>query len=140
MNENIIKIFCDGGARGNPGPAAAAFVVEVGGKIFYKGSKFLGKATNNVAEYNALILALLWLKENLGKTNGSGAFIFLDSELVVNQMSGTFKIKNENLRSLYVKAKAVEKSIGSGLKYFSVTREENKLADFLVNHTLDENI
>lgn len=135
----MVKVFCDGGARGNPGPAAGAFVVEVDGKIIYKGAKFLGKATNNVAEYSALALALTWLKDNKEKITPSPISVFLDSELVSKQMSGLFKIKNENLRRLYFQAKETEKNIGLVVKYFSIAREKNKLADFLVNKSLDEN-
>lgn len=138
-NKIPIKIFCDGGARGNPGPAASAFVIEIADKIIYKGSKFLGKATNNVAEYTALIMALFWLKQNKEDLPPSKALIYLDSELVVKQMSGVFKIKNENLRNLYLQAKTTEKNIGGEIKYLSISREKNKLADFLVNKTLDEN-
>lgn len=135
----MVKVFCDGGARGNPGPAAGAFVIELDGKIIYKGAKYLGKATNNIAEYSALALALTWLKDNKEKITPSPISVFLDSELVAKQMSGLFKIKNENLRSLYLQAKETEKSIGLVVKYFSITREKNKLADFLVNKSLDEN-
>lgn len=139
MNEKNIRVFCDGGARGNPGPAAAAFVIEIKGKIIYKGTKFLGKATNNVAEYSAVILALSWLKEKSTLINGSEILIYLDSELVAKQMSGLFKIKNENLRNLYLQAKELEKNVETRVEYFSVLRDKNKLADFLVNKTLDEN-
>lgn len=139
MNENVVKVFCDGGSRGNPGPAAAAFVVEVQGKIVYKGAKFLGKATNNVAEYGGVVLALTWLKENLTKLTPLETSFFLDSELVAKQMAGVFKIKNESLKAFYLQAKEIEKNLGVGIKYFSIPREKNKLADFLVNKSLDEN-
>ena len=131
-----IKVFCDGGARGNPGPAASAFVVEVDGKAFYKESKFLGKATNNVAEYSAVILALDWLAANVA---GRDVEIVLDSELVAKQMAGVFKIKNENLRNLFLKAKGLEKKGSVRVSYAVVRREKNKLADFLVNKSLNEN-
>ena len=138
MDEVVIN--ADGGSRGNPGPAAIGVVIrDAKGTIISEIGERIGVATSNVAEYRALLLALLWLKENFNKTNGSGVSVFLDSELVTNQMAGTFKIKNENLRNLYAEAKAAEKSIEAGVKYFSVTREKNKLADFLVNKALDEN-
>ena len=130
----MIRIFCDGGARGNPGPAAWAFVVELDKKIIHKASDFIGRATNNVAEYRALTAALSWLSLNLPKTD---AQIILDSELVVKQMSGIFKIKNENLRNYFFEAKDLEKKIGAGISYKAVTRNKNILADFLVNKTLD---
>ncbi len=135
-----LKIYCDGGARGNPGPASAAFVVEKGGKVIFKNSKYLGNATNNIAEYNAVILALRWL---LGvssiKYQVSSIQVFLDSELVAKQLSGLYKIKNENLRNLFFTVKTLEKKIGKEISYTNVSRTKNKLADFLVNKTLDEN-
>jgi ribonuclease HI len=137
MGKNL-KIFCDGGARGNPGPAAAAFVVEKEGKVVFRGSKFLGEATNNVAEYSAVLLAARWLKENSDKFE-EVTFV-LDSELVCKQLSGLFKIKNENLRNLYFSIKEVEKSIPTVISYTSTSREKNRLADLLVNRTLDENL
>ena len=137
----MIQIFCDGGARGNPGPAAAAFVVEENGKVIYKHSKYLKKATNNVAEYSAVVLALSWLNKNLPKARGgtTDIKIILDSELVAKQMSGVFKIKNENLRNYFFAAKSLEKKTGRRVVYESVSRNKNKLADFLVNKALDEN-
>jgi ribonuclease HI len=137
MGKNL-KIFCDGGARGNPGPAAAAFVVEKEGKVVYKGSRFLGETTNNVAEYSAVLLAARWLKENSDKIK-EVTFV-LDSELVCKQLSRLFKIKNENLRNLYFSIKEVEKTIPTVISYTSTSREKNRLADLLVNRTLDENL
>lgn len=131
----MIRIFCDGGARGNPGPAAAAFVVEEQGKIIHKEAKFLGRETNNVAEYSAVVSALTWAHKNLPKTD---LRITLDSELVAKQMSGLFKIKNENLRNYFFAAKELEDKIGGRVTYRVVRRDKNKLADFLVNKVLDE--
>lgn len=136
MQPDTIKIFCDGGARGNPGPAACAFAVEIKGKAVYKEAKFLGKATNNVAEYSAVILALNWARKNV---SGKEIEIILDSELVAKQLSGAFKIKNEKLKTLFLRAKGLEKSIAPKVLYKIVRREKNKLADFLVNKSLDEN-
>lgn len=138
LDKKAIKIYCDGGARGNPGPAAAAFVVEESGKIIFKKSKYLGTATNNVAEYSALVMALSWARDNLSKLKNTEAVFVLDSELVAKQMSGVFKIKNENLRRLYLLAKKIEGGLGGRARYLSVSREKNKLADFLVNKELDE--
>ncbi len=134
-----LKIYCDGGARGNPGPASAAFVVEKDGKVIFKNSKYLGNATNNIAEYNAAILALRWLQENPDAFSDQGVLFFLDSELVAKQLSGLYKIKNENLRNLFFTARALEKKIDKKIFYTNVSRTKNKLADFLVNKTLDEN-
>ncbi|MEK7497288.1 MAG: ribonuclease HI family protein [Patescibacteria group bacterium] len=125
------EIYCDGGARGNPGPAASAFVVYEDGKIIHKEGKFLGVATNNVAEYSAVIMALIWLKEIASVT------FFLDSELVVKQLTGVFKIKNENLKDLAIKAKTLKKNFSGKIIYKNLRREKNTAADSLVNETLD---
>ncbi len=134
----VLKIYCDGGARGNPGSAAAAFVVEKQGKVIFKNAKFLGKATNNIAEYSAVLLAMKWLSNYLNKEFEEVLFV-LDSELVVKQLAGLFKIKNENLRSLYFSVKKEEKNIPLRISFAAVPRNKNKLADLLVNTTLDEN-
>lgn len=132
---NALKIYCDGGARGNPGPAAAAFVV-VGsqGKILAKKGVFIGRATNNFAEYAAVRLALAWLVQARIKKDVK---FYLDSQLVVNQMTGKFKIREENLKKVAVKIKDLEKRLTGRITWSSVARSGNKLADFLVNQTLD---
>lgn len=135
---NDFKIYCDGGSRGNPGPAASAFVVEKEGKTFYKEGKAIGIATNNIAEYNGAILGLTWLVENKKEVLSDEAIFILDSELVSKQLAGLFKIKNEKLRSLYFIAKELEKKIDKKIIYKNVSRDKNKLADFLVNQTLDK--
>jgi ribonuclease HI len=136
--QHDFQIFCDGGARGNPGPAAAAFVVLKSGQVIYQESKTLGKATNNEAEYAGVILALEWLLKNPSSTSDTVAFV-LDSELVANQLAGKFKVKKENLRNRFYAAKTLEKKISKNISYQSVSREKNKNADFLVNKALDEN-
>jgi ribonuclease HI len=136
MERKLTKIYCDGGARGNPGPAASGFVVEKEGKVIFKGSEFLGEATNNVAEYQAVIIALNWLIKNSEKVSEEILFV-LDSELVVKQLKGIFKVKNENLRNLFFTVKELESKINLRISYASVPREKNKLADFLVNKMLD---
>ena len=137
--ETLLKIYCDGGARGNPGPAAAAFVVERRGKVIFKSARFLGKATNNVAEYSAVLLAMRWLSRFDPKDLSEVRFI-LDSELVAKQLAGLFKIKNENLRGLYFSVKEEEKKIPLSISFAAVPRNKNRLADLLVNRTLDENL
>ena len=135
--QNNLFVYCDGGARGNPGPAAAAIVVEKGGKVIHKESKYLGRGTNNEAEYSGAILGLEWVSKNI--TGTEKITFILDSQLVANQLSGKFKVKKENLRNRYLTAKTLEKKISVGIVYESVSRERNKIADFLVNKELDEN-
>ncbi|MBM3208737.1 ribonuclease HI family protein [Candidatus Shapirobacteria bacterium] len=135
-----IIVYTDGGARGNPGPAAAGVVVtDEQGKILARFGKSLGRATNNVAEYEAVIAGLEWIKENYQITQLADYQIkfFLDAKLVVNQLNGFFKVKDANLRNLIVKVRQREQAIGGNIYYHLVSREENTLADAEVNKVLD---
>lgn len=139
--KKTLFVFADGGARGNPGPAAVGFLVKDNqGKVLVRQGKFIGRATNNVAEYMAVIEALRWFKKNLiGSTRAVGVIkFFLDSKLVVNQLNGLFKIKNKNLRDLVIKVRELEQAVGGNISYYYQSREKNKQADFLVNQVLDE--
>ena len=142
MNENILNIYCDGGSRGNPGPATSAFVVkDSAGKILHQQGFFLGITTNNQAEYQAVILALNFLSEAL---RDGGQFttinLYLDSLLVVNQLSGHFKIKEQNLKKRYFEIKnyldQLEK-LEIRIIFSYIPRSQNFLADRLVNQILD---
>jgi len=129
-----LLLFSDGGARNNPGPAAVGFVIKTeAGQILKEGSRFLGKATNNEAEYQALIDGLEAAKEFVP----DHLDCFLDSSLVVNQLNGVFKIKQAHLQELVFKVKALEQSLKS-VRYQYIPREKNKEADALVNKVLDE--
>jgi ribonuclease HI len=139
--KKTLFVFADGGARGNPGPAAVGFLVKNNqGKVLVRQGKYIGRATNNVAEYMAVVEALKWLKKNLiGLTKSIDAIkFFLDSKLVVNQLNGLFKIKNKNLRDLVIKVRELEQGVGGNIFYYYQTREKNKQADFLVNQALNE--
>lgn len=138
--KRVIKVFTDGGARGNPGEAAYGFVVyDEGSNILFKEGKKIGISTNNVAEYKGVINALIWISE---KFNGEEIDLqfFLDSNLIRSQLSGLFKIKNENLRDLYFTAKTYEDKIRGNISYSYIPREKNKEADLLVNLALDHKI
>lgn len=136
MENNFVKIYCDGGARGNPGPAASAFVVfDEHERIIAREGEFIGNTTNNVAEYKAVIMALNWLSKN--KPSFKEIFFFLDSELVVNQLTGKFRVKDRKLQELVLQIKKLEKNIPGEISYKSVPRKENKITDLLVNKTLD---
>jgi ribonuclease HI len=134
ITENI-SIFCDGGSRGNPGPAAYGFVVFSNTKKIYEEGKTLGVQTNNFAEYSAVINALRYIVSS--KHRLSSIKFFLDSKLVVEQLSGKWKIKNENLRSLCHTIKTLEYSLGMPITYKHIPREKNTEADLLVNKALD---
>ncbi len=137
--KNHIQIYTDGGSRGNPGPSAAGFVVLKNNEVLYKGSKFLGLGTNNNAEYNAVLLALEWLYENINNFQISEVQFFLDSELVVNQLTGKYKIKNENIKSLITAINVIRAKLDLGFSFTAVRRDKNKLADQMVNECLDLN-
>ena len=127
------KLFTDGGARGNPGPAAAAYVLEAeGGEVLASHGEAIGVATNNVAEYSAL-LAGLERARDLGVTELE---VVSDSELMVKQMRGEYRIRNEALGELAAQAGRIARAIGH-VSYTAVRREQNTLADRLVNDTLD---
>ncbi len=128
-------LHSDGGSRNNPGPAAIAFILQdEKEKILDQGGKFLGKLTNNEAEY----LALLWGMQEAAKHLPAELTCHLDSELVVNQLNGFYRIKKPHLAQLTVKIKEVEKQFAK-VTYVYVPREENDGADALVNKVLDEN-
>ena len=138
--KSFLKIYTDGGARGNPGPGAAAFVVVEAGRVIFKGSRFLGKTTNNKAEYNGVIMALAWLLNNKSAAANKDVFIFLDSQLIARQLGGFYKIKSENLKPLVKRIKSLLKKIPVNVNYSTVPREKNRLADAIVNKEIDENI
>lgn len=136
--KNPLKIFCDGGARGNPGKAAAAFVVEKDGKIIYSEAAYLGKTTNNAAEYLAVALALKWLVGNpeVGE-EVPGIEFALDSELVTKQISGAYRVKNKNLKNIFAEVNTLINQIPGRIIFKNISRAKNKKADFLVNQKLD---
>ena len=131
-----LKIYCDGGSRGNPGAAAIGVVIkDAQDKLVKTYSEFLGDdMTNNQAEYSAVIFALGKVK--LFGAKGGEIEFYLDSELAVNQLGQKFKIKDKNLGSLFIKVWNLTLDFKS-VKYFHVSREQNKQADRLVNEALD---
>ena len=127
------RLFTDGGARGNPGPAAFAYVLETeDGTVLAAHGEAIGIATNNVAEYRALVEGL----RKAAELQLDEIEVVSDSELLVNQMRGDYKVKNEALRELWLDANDLEKGLGK-VTYTAVRREHNELADSLVNEALD---
>ena len=127
------RLCTDGGARGNPGPAAFGYVLEAeDGTVLASHGERIGVATNNVAEYRGLVAGLeKALELAVGEVE-----VVSDSELLVKQMRGEYKVKNEALRVLSVQAARLARQIGT-VTYTAVRREHNKLADELVNEALD---
>ena len=126
-------LFTDGGARGNPGPAAYGYVLEADdGTVLAAHGERIGVATNNVAEYRALIAGL----EKALELGLNEVGVVSDSELLVKQMTGEYRVKNEALKKLNDEAERVARRIGD-VSYRAVRREHNELADQLVNEALD---
>jgi ribonuclease HI/pterin-4a-carbinolamine dehydratase len=131
-----VKVFTDGGSRGNPGPSASGFVIlDMEDNILVDKGLYLGITTNNQAEYMALKLAL----EECRKMGVLEAQVYLDSLLVVNQMKGIFKVKNRDLWPIHDAIKQIAKQFKK-ISYSHVPREFNKLADAAVNRALDEQL
>jgi ribonuclease HI len=131
----VITAFFDGGARGNPGPAGwGVYIVDDKGEVQAELSGSLGTATNNVAEYHGLIAALEWAaNRDLKQIAIKG-----DSLLLIEQMRGNYKVKNEGLKPLHLKARMLVMQIGD-VSFEHVRREQNKEADRLSNVGMDAN-
>ena len=128
-----VKLFTDGGARGNPGPAASAYVLEADdGTVLAASGRTIGHATNNVAEYQALIDGL----EKAVELGLDDIEVVSDSQLLVKQMQGEYRVKNAALIDLSLAATRLGREIPS-VRYVAVPREHNKVADGLVNEALD---
>ncbi|MDX6413751.1 MAG: ribonuclease / adenosylcobalamin/alpha-ribazole phosphatase [Gaiellaceae bacterium] len=127
------RLSTDGGSRGNPGPAAYGYVLETDdGTVLDARGEAIGVATNNVAEYSALLAGLASALER-GVTELE---VVSDSELLVKQMRGEYKVKNETLRDLVDEAQSLARRLDA-VRYTAVRREHNELADRLVNEALD---
>jgi ribonuclease HI len=127
------RLSTDGGSRGNPGPAAFGYVLEAeDGTVLDARGETIGVATNNVAEYRALLAGLASALER----GVDELEVLSDSELLVNQMRGEYKVKSPKLRELVDEAQALADRLGS-VRFTAVRREHNELADRLVNEALD---
>jgi len=136
MSENPLRVIAniDGGARGNPGPAGAAVIIRDAedGQVIHELGLFLGETTNNVAEYRSLLAALA-AAETLG---ASEVQVVSDSELLVRQMTGRYRVRNAGLRELFEQANALVGEFGR-VAFRHVPREQNKDADRLVNQAIN---
>lgn len=134
MKDEGIFIYTDGGARGNPGPAGAGAVIYKGKEKVSEVSRFLGKQTNNWAEYEALILALE-AAEPFSKN--AAVTVRMDSELIVKQMRGEYRVKDAELKKQHAKVKALIEQHFPNISFVHVRREENTEADQLANEAMD---
>lgn len=132
----MLQIYCDGGSRNNPGHAAFGFVVKSNGEIVNSQGGYIGIATNNVAEYTAVVEALSWLGKDF---KGQDLEFYLDSNLVVSQLNGIFKVKNAELRNYIVKIRTLMPNFKT-VSFSYIPREKNKLADKMVNVALDKHL
>jgi ribonuclease HI len=133
--ENVIKMYTDGGSRGNPGPAGVGVWIETLDKKF---GEYIGETTNNVAEYQALIVGLKKLKVLLGKNKTKQYEIecYLDSELVVKQLNHEYKLKDENVQKNFIEIWNLMLEFKNVI-FIHIPREKNKIADAMVNEALD---
>ena len=131
-------IHADGGSRGNPGPAASGFTIEGPGITPVQHGDFLGDATNNVAEYTAVIKALAKLKSLLGTAKAKAAHVqvFADSELLVRQVNRQYKVKNDDLGKLFIQLYNAQQDFHT-VTFSHIPREKNAAADRMVNEALD---
>ena len=135
---NRIVAYTDGGARGNPGPAAIGIVIRYDGKE-KKYGEAIGETTNNIAEYQAVIFALKKVKQLVGREEAKNreVEVYSDSELVVRHMKGEFKVKNQVLKDYFVELYNLVQDFGD-VSFTHITRDENMGADKLVNEALDK--
>lgn len=136
-----LEVYCDGASRGNPGPSASAFLAfdADSGKKFKSFKHFLGIATNNQAEYAAILMAHKWLASSQAKEHAISSVQFiLDSELAVKQLNGIYKIKNPQIASFAAQIKEIQKKLSYPISFLHVKRSGNSLADGLANEALDE--
>jgi ribonuclease HI len=129
-----VRLFIDGGARGNPGPAGFGVHAEDrDGQVVVELYGYLGRATNNVAEYAALLVALEWAR----RSGLCSVHLFSDSQLLVRQLEGSYRVRNAGLRPLHQRGRELAAAI-PGLKIAHVGRDENRQADALANRAMDE--
>jgi len=129
-----LTVHTDGGSLNNPGQAGIGFLIHEGTTLFHTHSEAIGIASNNVAEYTALIRALTYIKEQIssGKWTVESILVKADSELMIKQVTGLYKVKNADLRALHSQVKILEMELGIPITYQHVLRHLNAEADALV--------
>jgi len=133
-----ISVYTDGGSRGNPGPAGFGLVIyDSNRQIIYQNKQFLGIKTNNEAEYAGLIAALEWIVVNLVKLDIQKINFYSDSQLLVRQLNGLYKVKSANIKPLFAIAQNLLGHITCPTHFTHLYRESNTLADSLANQAMD---
>ncbi len=136
-----INVYTDGGSRGNPGISGYGVVVyDDQNNILYQEAKFLGIKTNNEAEYSAIIAALEWIKSHQKSYQISQLNFFADSQLMIRQLQGLYKVKAPTLLPLFSRVQQLLIQINLPTKYTDIRREFNKLADELANQAMDSRL
>lgn len=131
------SLWTDGGARGNPGPAGYGVIIEdQDGEVIAELSRYLGEMTNNQAEYWGLLAGLEQLRE-LEDARPVSIMVRMDSELIVKQMQGAYRVKNPALKPLYTKIQVLMRNFGGPITFEHIPRRENKRADALANEAMD---
>lgn len=131
---SLIKIYTDGGSRGNPGPSASGYVIyDANDQVIVRAANYIGITTNNQAEYISIKNALACAK----KISGGEVLVFMDSQLVINQLNGVYQVKNKDLWPIYESVKELAKNFKK-IRFTHTPREFNKVADALVNESLDK--
>lgn len=131
-----LTIHTDGGSLNNPGPSACAFVIESGGKLVHEEAFFLGNQTNNVAEYEGVIRALIFLTGFVQNNSVSRCDFICDSLLLVNQVLGVYRVKQPHLKPLHAKVGGLIKNLSVPITFKHTLREGNVHADELVKSKL----
>lgn len=133
-----ITIYTDGAARGNPGPSASGYSIYMNGRQVAKGERLNGPATNNFAEYNAVILALRWCADNVPSHKECAVDLYSDSELVVRQLGGIYRVKSEDMKKLNKVARGLIKEFKT-VKFQNLPREDRNISavDARLNQLLD---
>lgn len=134
----VLEVFTDGGSKGNPGPAAIGIVFYIDKKRVHVYREDIGRATNNDAEYTAVLRAWEIIRTNKSSEwkDAESVKFNSDSQLVVNQLNGLYKIKHPQIKQYIDHIKALEKEIGLKRSYTYIPREQNQVADSLVNNKL----
>ena len=134
-----INVYTDGGSRGNPGPSGYGLVIFDDQKNnLYQEYKYLGIKTNNEAEYMALLSSLNWIKDHYQSYQIDKVNFYADSQLLICQLQGIYKIKAPNLKDLYIQAQQILRQMNLNYKFIHIRRELNTYADELANKAMDK--